>query len=66
MAGNLGFDTYLVADGCFTFGRADWNGTPRSAEDVHAMSLANLSGAYCTIVTVSALLDGTGLTPGPA
>lgn len=56
MAGNLGFATYLVADGCFTFGRRDWNGTPRSAEEIHAMSLANLHGEYCTIVTADALL----------
>jgi|SRR5215813_6604762 len=58
MAGNLGFATYLVADGCFTFGRPDWNGIVRSAEDVHAMSLANMNGEYCTVVTAAALLDG--------
>ncbi|WZB64493.1 isochorismatase family protein [Achromobacter xylosoxidans] len=29
MAGNLGFQTWLVADGCFTFGRKDWNGAAR-------------------------------------
>jgi nicotinamidase-related amidase len=56
MAGNLGFQTWLVADGCFTFARADWNGTPRSAEDIHAMSLANLDSEYCTVTTVDALL----------
>lgn len=56
MAGNLGFQTWLVADGCFTFARSDWNGTPRSAEDIHAMSLANLHGEYCTVVTTDALL----------
>jgi nicotinamidase-related amidase len=57
MAGNLGFDTYLVADGCFTFARTDWNGTPRSADDVHAMSLANLDHEYCTVVTADLLLS---------
>ncbi|MBB5411846.1 nicotinamidase-related amidase [Paraburkholderia sp. HC6.4b] len=56
MAGNLGFDTYLVADGCFTFARTDWHGTPRSADDVHAMSLANLDHEYCAVVTTGALL----------
>jgi nicotinamidase-related amidase len=56
MAGNLGFDTFLVADGCFTFARTDWNGTPRSADDVHAMSLANLDHEYCTVVTTDMLL----------
>lgn len=58
MAGNLGFATYLVADGCFTFGRTDWNGVARTADEVHAMSLANLDGEYCTVVTAAALLDG--------
>lgn len=56
MAGNLGFATYLVADGCFTFGRRDWSGTFRSADEVHAMSLANLDREYCTVVTADALL----------
>lgn len=56
MAGNLGFAVYLVADGCFTFGRADWNGIPRSADEVHAMSLANLDGEYCAVVTADELL----------
>lgn len=57
MAGNLGFDVYLVADGCFTFARTDWYGTPRSADDVHAMSLANLDHEYCTVVTTDTLLS---------
>jgi nicotinamidase-related amidase len=60
MAGNLGFATYLVADGCFTFGRADWNGVSRTAEEIHAMSLANLHGEYCTVVTANGLLEGEG------
>ncbi len=57
MAGNLGFPTWLVADACFTFGRPDWNGIPRSAEEVHAMSLANLHGEYCTVVNTAPLLQ---------
>ncbi|MCH1998677.1 isochorismatase family protein [Achromobacter xylosoxidans] len=60
MAGNLGFQVWLVADGCFTFARTDWNGSARSAEDVHAMSLANLDGEYCTVVTADALLSALG------
>jgi nicotinamidase-related amidase len=56
MAGNLGFDTWLIEDACFTFDRRDWNGTLRPAEDVHAMSLANLAGEYATIVTSADLL----------
>ncbi|HXB72045.1 MAG TPA: cysteine hydrolase family protein [Candidatus Acidoferrales bacterium] len=50
MAGNLGFATYLVEDACFTFARPDWDGRLRTAEEVHAMSLANLSGEYCEVI----------------
>lgn len=57
MAGNLGFSTYLVSDGCFTFGRKDWNGVSRTADEVHAMSLANLDGEYCRVVTARAILE---------
>ena len=51
MAGNLGFQAFLAEDGCFCFGKRDWNGVLRSAEEVHAMTLANLNGEYCTVVT---------------
>lgn len=53
MAGNLGFDTRLVGDACFTFGRKDGNGVMRTADEVHAMSLANLDGEYCAVVTTA-------------
>ena len=56
MAGNLGFDTFLVADGCFTFGRKDWNGRLWTASDVHALSLANVDGEYCTVTTARDVL----------
>ena len=55
-AGNLGFDTYLVEDACFTFARPDFRGVVRTAEEVHAMSLANLEGEYCTVVTTGSVL----------
>lgn len=56
MAGNLGFDTFLVEDATFTFGRKDWTGRFRTAAEVHAMSLANLDGEYCTIVSATTVL----------
>ena len=60
MAGNLGFETYLVEDAVFTFGREDWNGVARTASEVHAMSLANLDGEYCSVVTTQVVLDAVG------
>jgi len=50
MAGNLGFETFVVSDATATFGRCDFDGKWRSAGDVHAMSLANLDGEYATII----------------
>jgi nicotinamidase-related amidase len=57
MAGNLGFETYLVEDATFTFGRRDWNGTWRTAAEVQAMSLANLDREYCTVVGTNDVLE---------
>ena len=56
MAGNLGFEVHLAEDACFTFARRDYAGRPRSAEEVHAMSLANLEGEYCRVTTTAELL----------
>jgi isochorismate hydrolase len=60
MAGNLGFSTFLVEDAAFTFGRKDWTGTYRTPADVHAMSLSNLDGEYCTVVRTDAVLEALG------
>lgn len=56
MAGNLSFNTYLVEDACWTFARRDYEGQLRSAQEVHAMSLANLDGEYCTILRTKEVL----------
>jgi nicotinamidase-related amidase len=56
MAGNLGFETFVVADGTATFGRNDYNGIFRTADEVHAMSLANMDREYATIVTTDEVL----------
>ncbi|WP_122858160.1 cysteine hydrolase family protein [Pseudomonas viridiflava] len=55
--GNLGFEVIVAHDACFTFDQADFFGTPRSAEDVHAMSLANLHGEYATVLSTAQILD---------
>lgn len=59
MAGNLGFQTYLVSDACFTFARRDFHGRLRTADEVHSMSLANLHEEYCTVLDMATVLaDG--------
>jgi nicotinamidase-related amidase len=58
MAGNLGFQANLVGDACFTFARPDFQGRMRSADEVHSMSLANLDGEYCNVVSTLDVLAG--------
>lgn len=53
---NLGFDILLAADACFTFGRKDWYGNPRTADEVHALSPANMDGEYCRVTTTAEIL----------
>lgn len=48
---NLGFDCSLVEDCCFTFAMKDYGGVLRTATDVHNITLANLQGEYCQIIT---------------
>ncbi|WP_130901023.1 cysteine hydrolase family protein [Pseudomonas sp. Sample_11] len=55
-AGNLGFDTWVLEDACFAFDKADYFGTPRTAEEVHGMSLGNLHGEYATVVSAALIL----------
>jgi nicotinamidase-related amidase len=63
MAGNLGFDARLVRDATWTFDRVGPDGDAYSAEDIHAMTLANLNGEFARIVSASeviaALEDGS-------
>ncbi len=56
-AGNLGFDTWVAEDACFTFDKSDYFGNARSAAEVHAMSLGNLHGEYATVVDVKRILQ---------
>jgi nicotinamidase-related amidase len=49
-AGNLGFQTCVVSDATFAFAKVDFDGRARTAEEVHAMALANLQGEYASVV----------------
>ena len=48
MAGNLGFDTYLVPDACATTNRVGPDGVDHDPEVVHQLSVASLHGEFCT------------------
>ena len=50
-AGNLGHAVFVPEDACFTYGWQDLRGKIWTAEDVHALSLANLHGEYATVTS---------------
>jgi nicotinamidase-related amidase len=56
MAGNLGFDTYLVADACATTNRVGPDGIDRDADLVHAMAIASMDGEFCTTINAADVL----------
>ena len=58
MAGNLGFDARLVRDATWTFDRTGPDGDAHSAEDIHAMTLANLNGEFARIVLAAEAIAG--------
>ena len=53
MAGNMGYDTYLVPEGCSTTNRLGLDGFDYDPEDVHNMTVANLHGEFCTAINLS-------------
>jgi len=57
MAGNMGFDTYLVTDACACTNRIGPDGTDYDAELVHAMTIANLHGEFCTGISTKDALE---------
>jgi len=56
MAGNLGFDTYLVDDACATCNRVGWDGVDRDPELVHALAVTSMDAEFCTAVTTARAL----------
>jgi len=63
MAGNLGYETFVVADATAAFDRANLDGTIRPAADVHSNALSDLQGEFARIVDTRwliAALAGAG------
>ena len=57
-AGNLGFDAIAASDAAFTFDQYDLNGRLWAAEDVHALSLANIAMDYAAVYETAAIISG--------
>lgn len=56
MAGDLGFQTYIVSDATATFGRTGPDGVVYRPEDVHGVSLATLEREFATVVDTDSVL----------
>ena len=56
MSGNLGFATIVVSDATWATDKTDLRGKRWPAEDVHALSLANLHGEYATVLDTASVL----------
>jgi nicotinamidase-related amidase len=59
MGGNLGFEIYVVSDGCAAVDKKTLDGRMFPAEDVHALALANMHGEYATVVDSNWVLART-------
>ncbi len=53
MAGNMGFDTYLVHDACATMNRMGLDGTDYDPDLVHALAVAGMHGEFCTAISTA-------------
>lgn len=56
MAGNLGFETWVVSDATAAFDRANVDGRIRTAEEVHQAALSDLRDEFAQIVDSEGLL----------
>lgn len=55
MAGNFGYDTFLVSDATATFNKKGLDGQNYSAELIHETALASLNEEFATIITTDFL-----------
>jgi nicotinamidase-related amidase len=60
MAGNFGFDTYLVSDATATFNKQGIDGKKFSAELIHQTSLASLNDEFAKVMTTEELIEELG------
>ncbi|MCY1635433.1 cysteine hydrolase family protein [Marinifilum sp. D737] len=57
MAGDFGFDTFLISDATATFDRIGINGEKFSAEIIHQTALSNLNNDFAKVVDTKRILE---------
>lgn len=56
MAGNLGFETYLVSDATAAFELTGHDGRKYPAQEIHDVTIATLNSEFATVVKTNELL----------
>ena len=56
MAGNFGFDVYVISDATATFDRMSPSGEKISSHVIHEVNLASLNNEFATVLTTTQLL----------
>lgn len=64
MAGNLGFDTYVVEDATAAYDSIGLDGTRYAAATIHAMTLMNLHKEFATITNTDMVLAAVASASG--
>lgn len=57
MAGNYGYETYVVSDATATFDKLGMNGQKYSAEIIHETALASLHNEFATVIKTNELIN---------
>jgi len=57
MAGNYGYETFVISDATATFNRKGVNGQVFSAQLIHETALASLKDEFATIMTTKEIID---------
>lgn len=57
MAGNYGYETYVISDATATFDRIGVNGEKFDSETLHQTSLANINEEFATVCTYGKLIE---------
>ncbi|ULQ57087.1 cysteine hydrolase [Flavihumibacter rivuli] len=57
MAGNYGYETFLVADACATFNKVGADGQNYPAELIHDTALASLHNEFAIVMNTDELID---------
>lgn len=66
VAGDLGFDTYVVSDATAAFDRVGPDGTTYAGDLIHKVSLTSIHDEFATVVDTDAVLASIGAPVQPA